>query len=65
MSNCLQSHGLYSPWNSSGQNTGVGSQLPSPEDLSNPGIEPRSPTLQADPLLAEPPGKPQMNNKRH
>ena len=26
--------------------------------FSNPGIEPRSPTLQADPLPAEPPGKP-------
>ena len=27
-------------------------------DLPNPGIEPRSPTLQADSLLSEPPGKP-------
>ena len=27
-------------------------------DLSNPGIEPRSPTLQVDSLPAEPPGKP-------
>ena len=26
MSNSLQSHGLYSPWNSPGQNTGVGSR---------------------------------------
>ena len=25
MSNCLPPHGLYSPWNSPGQNTGVGS----------------------------------------
>ena len=25
MSSCLQSHVLYSPWNSPGQNTGVGS----------------------------------------
>ena len=25
MSDSLQSHGLYSPWNSPGQNTGVGS----------------------------------------
>ena len=24
MSDCLQPHGLYSPWNSPGQNTGVG-----------------------------------------
>ena len=27
-------------------------------DLPNPGIEPRSPALQVDSLLAEPPGKP-------
>ena len=27
-------------------------------DLPNPGIEPRSPALQADFLLSEPPGKP-------
>ena len=31
---------------------------PPPGDLLNPGIEPRSPTLQADSLPAEPPGKP-------
>ena len=30
----------------------------SPGDLPNPGIEPRSPALQADALLSEPPGKP-------
>ena len=30
----------------------------SPGDLPNPGIEPGSPTLQADALLSEPPGKP-------
>ena len=35
-----------------------GLPCPSPEDLPNPGIEPRSPTLQADSLPAEPPGKP-------
>ena len=29
--------------------------FPSPGDLSNPGIESRSPTLQADSLLSEPP----------
>ena len=27
-------------------------------DLHDPGIEPRSPALKADPLLSEPPGKP-------
>ena len=32
--------------------------LPSPGDLPNPGIEPRSSALQADSLPAEPPGKP-------
>ena len=31
---------------------------PPPGGLPNPGIEPRSPTLQADSLPAEPPGKP-------
>ena len=30
----------------------------SPGDLPNPGIEPMSPTLQADSLPSEPPGKP-------
>ena len=30
----------------------------SPGDLPDPGIEPGSPTLQEDSLLAEPPGKP-------
>ena len=33
-----------------------GLPLPSPGDLSDPGIEPRSPTLQADALTSEPPG---------
>ena len=35
-----------------------GLPFPSPGDLPNPGIEPRSPTLQANALLSEPPGKP-------
>ena len=30
--------------------------IPSPEDLSDPGIEPGSPTSQADSLPSEPPG---------
>ena len=34
-----------------------GLPFPSPGDLPNPGIEPWSPTLQADSLLSEPPGK--------
>ena len=35
-----------------------GLPFPSPGDLPNPGIEPRSPALQADTLPSEPPGKP-------
>ena len=35
-----------------------GERFPSPGDLPNPGIKPRSPTLQADSLPSEPPGKP-------
>ena len=34
-----------------------GLPFPSPRDLPNPGIEPGSPTLQADALPSEPPGK--------
>ena len=37
-----------------------GLPFPSPGDLPDPGIEPRSPTLQADALTSEPPGKPPM-----
>ena len=35
-----------------------GLPCPSPGDLPNPGIKPRSPALQVDSLLSEPPGKP-------
>ena len=45
MSNCLRPQGLHRPWNPPGH---------SPGDLPNPGIEPRSPTLLADSLPAEP-----------
>ena len=34
-----------------------GLPFPSPGDLPNPGIEPGSPTLRADTLPSEPPGK--------
>ena len=37
-----------------------GLPFPSPGDLLDPGIESRSPTLQADALPSEPPGKPYM-----
>ena len=46
VSDSLQSHGLYSPWNSRGQNTGVGSLFLL--QGSNSGIESMSPALQAD-----------------
>ena len=55
MSDFLWPCGLYSPWNSPDQNTGVGSLL---GVLPNRGIKPRSPTLQADSLPAELSGKP-------
>ena len=55
-------HGLYSPWNSPGQNIGVGS-LSFSRDLPNPGIKPRSPALQADSLPAELPGKPNIKHQ--
>ena len=37
-----------------------GLPFPSPGDLSDPGIKPGSPALQADALGAEPPGKPEI-----
>ena len=45
------------------KNTGVGKPIPSPVDLPNPGIEPRSPALQVDSLPAELPGKPKKKQK--
>jgi len=63
MSGFLWPHGLYSPWNSPGQNTGVGSfsllQGVFPTEGS-----PRSPALQADSLPAEPQGKPIKKKKQ-
>ena len=60
MSNSLRAHGLYSPWNSPGQDTGVGSlsllQGFFPTQGSNPHC--RSFTLQVDSIPAEPLGKP-------
>ena len=38
-----------------------GLPFPSPADLPDPGIKPRSPALQADALPSEPPGKPRLN----
>ena len=43
-----------------------GLPLPSQGDLPKPRIEPSSPTLQADSLPSEPPGKPQtLNTTKH
>ena len=60
MSNSLQTHGVFSPWNSLGQHTGVGSlsllQGILPTQGSNTGL----PTFQADSLPAEPQGKPTL-----
>ena len=39
------------------QESWSGVSFPSPGDLPNPGMEPGSPTLQADTLPSEPPGK--------
>ena len=47
----------------SGQEYWSGLPFPSPGDLPVPGIEPRSPALQADSLLSEPPGKPSSATK--
>ena len=40
-----------------------GLPFPSPGDLPNSGIEPRSPALQADALTSEPPGKPKFKRE--
>ena len=47
-----------SPWNSLGQNPGMGSLSLLQEDLPSPGITPRSPALQVDALPVKPQGKP-------
>ena len=39
--------------------------FPSPGDLPNPGIEPRSPALQAYSLSAEPKGRPKCSQETH
>ena len=57
VSNSLQPHGLHSPWILQARILKWVS-FPSPADLPNPRIEPRSPTLQADSLPAETQGKP-------
>jgi len=48
---------LLCPWGFSKQEYWSGLPCTPPEDLLKPGIKPRSPLLQADSLLSEPPGK--------
>ena len=54
----LRPHGLYSPGNSPGQNSGVGSLSLLQGSFPTQGWNPGLPALRADPLPAEPPGKP-------
>ena len=54
----LQPSKLLCPWGFSRQEHWSGLPCPPPGDLPNPGIKPRSPTLQTDSLPSEPPGKP-------
>ena len=42
-----------------------GLPFPSPGDLPDPGINPRSPAFQAHALTSEPPGKPNDSYKGH
>ena len=63
VSNSLPPHGLQltrllCPCEFSRQEYWSGLPCPPLRDLPNPGIKPRSPALQADSLLSEPPGKP-------
>ena len=61
MSNSLQLHGahqapLYMEFSRQAYWSGL--PFPTSGDLPDPGIEPRSPTLWADSLPSEPPGRP-------
>ena len=60
MSDSLRPHGHQAPlfMGFSRQEYRSGLPFPSPGNLPDPGIEPRSPVLQTDALLSEPPGKP-------
>ena len=48
----------------SGQDTGVDCHSLLQGNLSNPGVKPRFPALQADSLLSKPPGKPHLTRWR-
>ena len=67
MFNSLQPNGLKHArllclWNSPGKNTGVGCHFFLQRIFPNPDTKPRSPTLQADSLPSEPPGKSVINS---
>ena len=55
---CSPPSSLLCPWGFSKQGYWSGLPCPPPGNLSNPGIKPRSPTLQPDSLQSELPGKP-------
>ena len=64
----LQPHGLQPtrllhPWDFPGKSTGVDCHFLCQGNLPDPGIEPRSPALQADALPSEPNVKQQLQNK--
>ena len=66
MSDSFWPHGLLParllcPWGFSRQEYWSELSCSPPGDLPNPGIKPRSSSLQADTLLSEPPGKPQQH----
>ena len=61
VSDSLQPHGLHSPCNSPGQNTGAGSHSFLKGIFPALGVEPRSHALQTDSLPAEPQGQPRKN----
>ena len=56
--NLMEPARLLCPWGFSRQEYWSGLPCPSPGDLPNPGIKPRSSTLQADSLPTEPQGSP-------
>ena len=56
---------VLGPWDSPGKSTGVGCHFLLQGNLPDPGIELRSPTLQADALTSEPPGKPVCTCLKH
>ena len=55
-------HQALPPIGFSRQECWSGLPFPSPGDLPDPGIKPRSPALQADALTSEPPRKPQKHH---